>query len=142
MATFQEMQIRLKELMNKKTILVHLIEYLDSNFRASSGEKAKNVLLTEDRVAIPEEDFEKVVGDLMKSMEVLSEEIDRALAAPVNGPPPPVVPAHEIWSPQPTSPVLPPQQAIPAPVQVAPTDNQQTLPPPPVKKAKSGKGLN
>lgn len=147
MATFQEMQVRLQELKNKKTILVHLTEYLDSNFRASAGDKAKNVLLTEERVAIPEEAFEQVVGDIMKSMENLTDEIEKTLATPLNATPPPLVPGHEIWSPQPTSPIPPApqpqqaQQALPAPIQVVPTDSQ-SLPPPPIKKSKNSKGLN
>lgn len=107
MATLQEMQWRLHFVKNRKTILLHLIEHLDANFRSSGGEKPKSFLLTDDRTPVTDQDLEAVVTTLLQQASELEVESNRILATPLNAPPPPQVPAHEIWAPQPLAPPAP-----------------------------------
>lgn len=124
MATFAELQQKIASAKFKKTVLSHLIEYVDERFRASGGEEPKSCLLTDERVAVPQDVFESVVtGLLLKTSKDLDEEISAILgttlrtqetAAPQ--------PAHEIWASQESPPpqqqaaVLPFLQPIQAPV--------------------------
>lgn len=121
MATLMEVQKMVQSWKNKKVILLHLIEYIDSNFRSSGGEKPKNVLQDENKIAISEDAFEEVVTDLlMRNAAALEASIDRMQTMPLATLYPQPTPAHDIWpvpGPAPTPPPVP--QAQPAPVQVS-----------------------
>ncbi len=142
MATFQEVQARLQLAKNRRTILVHLMDYLDTNFRQSAGEKAKKILLNDDKVPIPEQDIEFVLSGLLMSNTLeLEQEVDNILSLMLNAPPPIVLPGHEIWAPQSTpqsasvSPVAP-VQLVPV-VMNEPTAVVQPEAVPATKKARS-----
>jgi hypothetical protein len=126
MATLQDVQEKLQEWKNEKTVLLHLIEYLDAHFRSSGGEKAKNVLLGDNKLPIPEEAFEEVITEiLMKSASALELDITRVMTMPLTSLYPQPLPAHEIWPvPGPAVPPVPKEEikqavkaaATPAPV--------------------------
>ena len=64
MATFEELYREMQRSKFRQTVFRHLVEHIDSNFRPNAGEKPKNVLLTEDRIAVPPEVFEEIANEL------------------------------------------------------------------------------
>lgn len=65
MSTFQELQGQLTKAKFKRTVIQHLIEYIDSNFRPIAGGDAKNKLLTDEKVPVPANIFEEVVSEVL-----------------------------------------------------------------------------
>ena len=95
MATFQELQARITDTKYRRTVIQHLIEYIDTNFRPIAGGDAKNKLLTEDKIPVPASVFESIVSEVLvrvdgdleaRVLEILGSNIQEVPAAP-----PPVV---------------------------------------------------
>lgn len=64
MATFEELYHEMQRSKFRQTVFRHLIEYIDSNFRPAAGEKPRNVLLTDEKIAVPPEVFEEIATEL------------------------------------------------------------------------------
>lgn len=65
MSTFFELQNEIADAKFRKTVLLHLVEHLDANFRSVGGAPPKNVLLTDEKVQVPGHIFEAIVSDLL-----------------------------------------------------------------------------
>jgi hypothetical protein len=84
MSTFGELQTRLTAAKQKKIVLQHLIDHLDTNFVPSGGNKPKNFLLDEQKVPLPSSAFESVIADLLLAeSQELDQEIHTILQATV-----------------------------------------------------------
>jgi hypothetical protein len=80
--TFQELQQRLSDADFRRTILQHIVEHLDSGFRANAGSSPKNHLLTKDRLPVPQEAFESLISEvLMPLAKEMEDEIAQVLSA-------------------------------------------------------------
>lgn len=122
MSTFRELQSRLTWLKNRATILEYLVEHVDSEFRAKAGAPAKRVLMTSEKLPVPEDGLEQMVMDFTEELAETHAKIEEILASPL-------VEAQQ-------------QAAPPAPVQgpvaFIPTTIPMTAPPPLSKKSKKG----
>lgn len=95
MPTFRELQTRLSEAQFYLAVIHHLVEHIDSNFRPGPGTMAKSVLLTDDKVAVPTEIFEAVVGDvLMNRAAKIEAEIAEILATNLQSAPTVATPSN------------------------------------------------
>jgi len=65
MSTFQELQAAITTAKFKRTVIQHLIEYIDSNFRPIAGGDPKNKLMTDEKVPVPPAIFESVVSEVL-----------------------------------------------------------------------------
>lgn len=65
MSTFQELQAQLTTAKFKRTVIQHLIEYIDSNFRPIAGGESKNKLMTDDKIPVPPSIFESVISEVL-----------------------------------------------------------------------------
>jgi hypothetical protein len=65
MTTFQELQSQLTTSKFKRTVIQHLIEYIDTNFRPIAGGEPKNKLMTDEKVPVPPAIFESVVSEVL-----------------------------------------------------------------------------
>lgn len=64
MATFEELHNERLKSKYRSAVFRYLVDHIDSNFRGSAGEKPKNVLLTDDKLAVPPEIFEEIAQEL------------------------------------------------------------------------------
>jgi len=65
MSTFLELQSAMTTAKFKRTVIQHLIEYIDSNFRPIAGGDPKSKLLTDEKVSVPPAIFESVVSEVL-----------------------------------------------------------------------------
>lgn len=79
--TFRELQDQLNVLRFKRTILSHLVEYIDAEFLPNLDQSPKKVLLAEDKVRVPTELFEQVSTDLTTWLKNISEEEQKLLSS-------------------------------------------------------------
>lgn len=80
MATVAETLETLKKLTYEKTILEHVIAYLDETFLTPSlSPSSEMVLLTEDRVRVPGEEIELFAERLMEMQKINKTAIDDLL---------------------------------------------------------------
>lgn len=132
MATFEELQKKIAAAKFKKTVITHLVEYIDENFGSPADGTPKSCLLTDEKIAVPKDTFESLVTDLLKSGKDLDDEITLILQTPLNSqkqaPPPP---AHETWAPQIVA--APQQQAAVLPFLTVPPPVQAPVPAIPVE---------
>ena len=94
MATFQELQAQITDTKFRRTVIQHLIEYIDSNFRPIAGGDAKNKLLTEEKVPVPASVFESIVSEVLVRVDgELEGRVIEILGSTIQAPvaPPPVV---------------------------------------------------
>jgi hypothetical protein len=92
LATVREINEKLKSLQYKKTILKWLAESLDKNFLRSGGGDALKTLLTDDKVKIPENAFDEIIGQLTTQVKQCDAETNELLGAEIK---PDVTPAEE-----------------------------------------------
>lgn len=104
MSTFKEFQQRLMAAKFKTVVYQHLVDYLEGEFRPVSGGKPKKVLLTDDKLPVPDETIDGVVKELFGGLTNLSQEMDQILTATIQ---PAVVPPAAVQAP-PTAPAAPP----------------------------------
>lgn len=83
MSTFKELQDRLQSVRFKSTIYQHLIDHLETEFRPISGGSAKKVLMTEDKIKVPDDLFEQVIGDLYIDLQDVDAEANQIMSQPV-----------------------------------------------------------
>ena len=95
MPTFVELQNHLDALRFKRTILSHLVEYLDGEFLPELDQQPKKVLLTEAKVKIPGEAFDAVATDFNTWIKSLLAEEQKLLSSTVALTPPQPPPAEE-----------------------------------------------
>lgn len=69
MSTFQELQNQLTDAKFKRTVIQHLIEYIDANFRPIAGGDPKVKLLTDDKIPVPPSVFESVVSEVLVNVD-------------------------------------------------------------------------
>lgn len=91
MPTFSEYQTTLNALRFKRTVLSKLIEIMDDQFMPDAEGKPKFVLLTEDKVRVPDGAVDDVANDINNWMKALAVEEQKLLSAQVTltQPPPP-----------------------------------------------------
>lgn len=78
MVTFGEMQKRLEVLTQSRTVVAHLIEYVDGSFRSSGTLPAKQVLLTDKKERVQEGVFEEVITEvLIDRLRLIDEEMSQ-----------------------------------------------------------------
>ena len=85
MSTFEEVHKRFLSLKFRRAVLRHLIEHLDENFRSVAGQPAKKVLLTEEKVAVPEETFESLAAELNSYDSAAIQEIETIMKSTIKG---------------------------------------------------------
>lgn len=95
MPTFTELQNHIDALRFKRTILAHLVEYLDGEFLPELDQQPKKVLLTEAKVKVPAEAFDGLAGDLNTWIKSLLVEEQKLLGSTVVLTPPPAAPEPE-----------------------------------------------
>lgn len=67
-----------KDLLLKKVVYEELLRWVESDFLSSDGMKAKNIMVTNDGLAVPEEIISSVVNEITtKLVSVLTAEIDK-----------------------------------------------------------------
>lgn len=96
MNTFKELQDRLNLSKTKSTILEHLVAYLEDQFRPTPGGTVKKVLVTEEKIPVPDSAYEDVTIDLLRGIQMMRDEMQSILASAVVSSP--------VAEPQPTMP--------------------------------------
>jgi len=87
MSTFQELQAELATANFKRTVIQHLITYIDLNFRPIAGSEPKSRLLTDEKVPVPPSIFEDVVSEVLVQVDTeLVESITAIMGADVQNP--------------------------------------------------------
>lgn len=77
MPTFKELQNRVQELTFKISIYEHLVEYIDSKFKAPAGQDPKLILLTNDTgVKVPSQVFDHVAQDILEFIQGMRDELE------------------------------------------------------------------
>lgn len=67
-----------KDLLLKKVVYEELLRWVESDFLSSDGMRAKNIMVTNDGLAVPEEIISSVVNEITtRLVSVLTAEIDR-----------------------------------------------------------------
>lgn len=128
MSTFKELQQKLTSAKSKKVIYQHLVDYLETTFRPVAGGPPKKVLLTDDKVPVPDEFVEQVVKELYTGLEAVNREAEQIMGMAV-----PNAPVSSVHVPPGTVPVqivAPIPAPVPAPIPV--------VAPEPKKKSKQG----
>lgn len=86
MSTFKELQDAMTSAKFKRTVIQHLIEYVDSNFRPIAGGDPKNKLMTDEKIPVPPAVFEAVVSELLvKADGELEARMTEILASSIQG---------------------------------------------------------
>jgi len=62
--TFEEINNMLNEVRFQKAILTYLVSHLDTNFMPANGGPPEKVILTDDKVKVPEAALELVISNL------------------------------------------------------------------------------
>jgi hypothetical protein len=65
MPTFNELNEQLKTLKNKKTVVEHLVQYVDTNFMPQAGQEPTKTLLNDEKLPVPQEAIETVVTSVL-----------------------------------------------------------------------------
>lgn len=129
MATFAEYQAAVNDLRFQREILQHVMEHLDETFMPKLDAKPSRVLLTEDRLAVPQEAFDKVLTALaswidgFKKQEAMMTGVTIAVTALPPDPAqekqaePAKTEAAEAPKPQPEQQAAPPQEPAVTPTQ-------------------------
>jgi len=86
--TFAELQSQLNVTRYRRTILSHLVEYLDSEFQPRMDQQARKVLLTDDKLKVPQESFEAVAADFNNLIKQLVADEQKLLSSTVAVTPP------------------------------------------------------
>jgi hypothetical protein len=87
MSTFSELQEKLNAARNRRSVLMHLVEYVESEFVAQSQEqKPKQLLLTEEKVPVPQTAFDSVVEAMLKEVAELEDDINTILQSTLKPP--------------------------------------------------------
>jgi hypothetical protein len=82
MTTFLDLSTQISDARFRKAVLLHLVEYLDTNFRAVAGMPPVKVLLTDDKVTVPPQVFEAIVAEvLLAEAQFIEEDISRISSA-------------------------------------------------------------
>lgn len=86
--TFVELQNNLNQMRYKRTVLSKLVEIMDSEFMPDADGKPKMVLLTEEKVKVPEASFDEVANDLNAWIKTIQAEELKLLNSKVDLTPP------------------------------------------------------
>lgn len=65
MPTFSELSQQLSVLKNKKTVVEHLVQYIDTNFMPQAGQQPTKTLLNDDKLPVPQDVIETVVTSVL-----------------------------------------------------------------------------
>ena len=65
MPTFSELNQQLAVLKNTKTVIEHLMQYIDTNFLPQSGQDPTKTLLNDDKLPVPQEIIEGFVTNVL-----------------------------------------------------------------------------
>ena len=86
MATFSEIQTKLRKFQSRREVLLCLVEYLDKDFRVAGGAKdpKKLLLITGTRDYVSQEDIETASADLAEEVADLDKEIQKILSSNIN----------------------------------------------------------
>lgn len=79
MASIKELMIEVESLKSTMKVLEHAVEYLESNFRSTTGGEPKKLLVRDDKIQVPDESFEMAVELILKEYEVLKIKLDHIL---------------------------------------------------------------
>jgi hypothetical protein len=90
MPSFEEISTRLNVLRFKRAILLRLIDFLETDFRTPTG-SPKRVILTEDKLRVPDDAIHSVIQSLFTELRDL--EVEKNLIS-----------QSEVISPTPTTP--------------------------------------
>ena len=76
MPTFDELYKQMTHAKYRQTVLRHLVEYIDENFRPTAGQPAKKILLTDEKLSVPAEIFEEIAQELNQEDEQAREQVE------------------------------------------------------------------
>jgi hypothetical protein len=83
--TFSELSVKVNDLTNRRTVLNHIVEYIEQNFR-TNGSSPKNTLLRKDKLAVPESSFELVVKEMLEEIQAIDSELEKINASSLEEP--------------------------------------------------------
>lgn len=76
MPTFSELSQQLVVLKNSKTVVEHLMQYIDTNFLPQAGQEPLKTLLNDDKLPVPQEIIEGfVTGVLVAELQSINADI-------------------------------------------------------------------
>ena len=88
MSTFKELQTRLSTAKFKSAVYQHLVNYLEADFRPVAGADAKKVIITDEKVRVPDTVIEIVVKEILTGLTYSTTEVEQILNLSL-GPTPP-----------------------------------------------------
>lgn len=88
MSTFAEITKEFEGAKNKKAVLIHLVEYIDANFRANAGADPKLTLKKDDNTPVPQDAFEAVITEILTAeLEQIEARLTQIQSSVVTQPP-------------------------------------------------------
>lgn len=82
MPSFLDLQQTVTRSKVRRAILLHLVEYIDQNFRPVPGGDPRHALLTDDKQKVPYQDFEECIEEvIMPKIRDLDTELSHILSA-------------------------------------------------------------
>jgi hypothetical protein len=83
MSTFKELQQRMANAKFKATVYQHLIDHLETEFRPVAGKDATKVILTDEKIRVPDETFDQVVSEIATGLKNVNDEMELIGAMPM-----------------------------------------------------------
>lgn len=84
MATFEETFKQFTKMKQKRAVLRHIVEHLDSNFRSAADQPPKKVLLTEDKIEVTQEVFEEMAQELNQEEAQINDQLDSIMKSSIS----------------------------------------------------------
>lgn len=86
MQTFSQLQTKLNAAQNRKRVLMHLADLIEGEFISANPEaQPKRLLLSDEKVPVPQAAFSDVVDSLLKEVAELDETIETILQSTLQG---------------------------------------------------------
>lgn len=86
MQTFSELQAKLTSAKNRRLVLLHLADLIEGEFLSPNKEsQPKRLLLSDEKVPVPQSAFNEVVESMLKNVKELDESIEEILQSTLQG---------------------------------------------------------
>lgn len=96
MSTFKELQQRMASAKFKATVYQHLIDHLETEFRPVAGKEATKVILTDEKIRVPDDTFEQVVSEIATGLKNVNDEMELIGAMPMQPVPSPATQTENV----------------------------------------------
>ncbi len=83
MNTFRELQQKFTTASFRAAIYTQLINHIESEFRSVAGNQPKKVLMTDEKIKVPDDMFEQVVKELHIEFEAVNKEIEQIMSSQI-----------------------------------------------------------